>query len=64
MSNTKISIRFFNDREVLAVWDIENAKWFFNVIDIVSILNEQMIILKNTYGKANKVEKAKWKTQK
>ena len=44
----KISIRFFNDREVRAVWDNENAKWFFNVIDIVSILNEQ-----DDYTKAN-----------
>lgn len=39
--NTKISIRFFNDREVRAVWDWENSKWWFNVIDIVAILNEQ-----------------------
>ena len=37
----KISIRFFNDREVRAVWDEENSKWFFSVIDIVSVLNEQ-----------------------
>ena len=37
----KISIRFFNDREVRAVWDEENSKWWFNVVDIVSILNEQ-----------------------
>lgn len=44
----KISIRFFNDREVRAVWDNENSKWFFNVIDIVSILNEQ-----DDYTKAN-----------
>ena len=36
-----ISIRFFNDREVRAVWDEENSKWWFNVVDIVSILNEQ-----------------------
>ena len=25
MSNTKISIRFFNDQEVRAVWDEENG---------------------------------------
>lgn len=48
MSNAKISIRFFNDREVRAVWDEENSKWWFNIIDIVSILNEQ-----NDYTKAN-----------
>ena len=39
--NNKISIRFFNDSEVRAVWDEENSKWFFSVIDIVSVLNEQ-----------------------
>ncbi len=27
MSDTKISIRFYNDREVRAIWDEENAKW-------------------------------------
>lgn len=31
-----------------AVWDNENSKWFFNVIDIVSVLNEQ-----DDYTKAN-----------
>ncbi len=41
MSNTKISIRFFNDREVRAVWDEQNAKWWFSVLDIVGILNEE-----------------------
>jgi cell filamentation protein len=41
MSNVKISIRFFNDREVRAVWDEENAKWWFSVLDIVGILNEE-----------------------
>lgn len=48
MSNTKISIRFFDDREVRAVWDEENNKWWFNVIDIVAILNEQ-----DDYAKAS-----------
>jgi len=40
-NNTKISIRFFDDREVRAVWDEEHAKWFFSVVDVVGILNEQ-----------------------
>jgi len=40
-NNTKISIRFFDDREVRAVWDEEHTKWFFSVVDIVGILNEQ-----------------------
>jgi len=37
----KTSIRFFNDREVRAVWDDENNKWWFSVIDAVAALNEQ-----------------------
>lgn len=40
-NNTKISIRFFNDREVRAVWDEENNKWWFSVIDVMGVLNEQ-----------------------
>ncbi|MCZ2100900.1 MAG: hypothetical protein LC107_05125 [Chitinophagales bacterium] len=39
MSNAKISIRFFNDQEVRAVWDEEKAKWWFSVLDIVGVLN-------------------------
>lgn len=41
MSDSKVSIRFFDDREVRVVWDEENAKWWFNVVDIVAILNNQ-----------------------
>jgi cell filamentation protein len=40
-NNTKISIRFFDDREVRAVWDEENNKWWFSVLDIVAVLNDQ-----------------------
>ncbi len=40
-NNTKISIRFFDDREVRAVWDEENNKWWFSVLDIVSVLTDQ-----------------------
>ncbi|MFH1512193.1 MAG: Fic family protein [Bacillota bacterium] len=35
---SKVSIRFFNDQEVRAVWDDENAKWRFSVLDIVGVL--------------------------
>lgn len=37
----KISIRFFDDREVRAVWDEENAKWWFSVLDVIAVLNNQ-----------------------
>lgn len=40
-NNTKISIRFFDDREVRAVWDEENDKWWFSVLDIVAVLTDQ-----------------------
>jgi cell filamentation protein len=46
-SNTKKSIRFFEDKEVRAIWD-DNNKWWFNVVDIVAVLNEQQ-----DYTKAN-----------
>ncbi len=41
MSNTIISIRFFNDREVRAVWDEQKSKWWFSVLDIVAVLADQ-----------------------
>lgn len=44
---SKISIRFFNDREVRAVWDEENAKWWFSVLDVIGVLNEQNDYEKN-----------------
>lgn len=40
-NNRKISIRFFDDREVRAVWDEVNAKWWFSVLDIVAVLTNQ-----------------------
>jgi cell filamentation protein len=39
--SSKISIRFFEDREVRALWDEENAKWWFSVLDIVAVLTDQ-----------------------
>ena len=38
---SKISVRFFDDREVRAIWDDENAKWWFSVLDIVAVLTDQ-----------------------
>ena len=56
---SKISIRFFNDREVRAVWDEEHSKWFFSAVDIVAVLSESSdprnywYVLKNRLKKAN-----------
>ena len=38
---SKKSIRFFNDREVRAVWDEENSKWWFSATDIVRAINDE-----------------------
>ena len=37
----KKSIRFFNDREVRAVWDDTHAKWWFSATDIVRAINDE-----------------------
>lgn len=34
----KISIRFYNDREVRAVWDEESEQWFFAIVDIINAI--------------------------
>ena len=36
---SKISIRFFNDREVRAVWDDVAVKWWFGAVDMVAALS-------------------------
>jgi cell filamentation protein len=57
----KISIRFFNDREVRALWDDENSKWWFSVLDILAVLTNQ-----NDYTKSRnywKYLKAKLKKE-
>lgn len=43
----KISIRFFDDREVRAIWDEANSKWWFSVLDIIGVLNAQDDYAKN-----------------
>ena len=38
---SKVSIRFYKDREVRAIWDEERNHWWFSVLDIVGAINEQ-----------------------
>ncbi len=40
MSN-KISIRFYKDHKVRAIWDEEHNQWWFSVLDVVGAINEQ-----------------------
>lgn len=44
---SKISIRFFDDREVRAIWDDTNNKWWFSVLDIIGVLNQEDDYTKN-----------------
>ena len=38
---SKISMRFYNDREVRAIWDDAASKWWFSVLDIVAAINHE-----------------------
>lgn len=38
---SKISIRFYKDHKVRAVWDEDQNQWWFSVLDIVGAVNEQ-----------------------
>ena len=60
----KISIRFFNNREVRAVWDDENSKWWFSVVDVIAALYEQEDHTKNrNYWKYLKTKLSKEKPE-
>jgi len=64
LSKSKISIRFFEDREVRAVWDDANPKWWFSVIDIVAVLRNQDDYNKNrNYWKYLKAKLKKENTE-
>ena len=43
----KISIRFYKDYKVRAVWDEEHNHWWFSVLDIVGAINDQEDYQKN-----------------
>ena len=47
MAKDKVSIRFFNDQEVRAVWNESRNAWFFSVLDIVGVLCNQTDYAKN-----------------
>ena len=43
----KVSIRFYNDRKVRAIWDDEKKQWLFSVLDIVGVLKNEDNYQKN-----------------
>lgn len=36
----KEALKLFEDRKVRTVWDDENEKWYFSVVDVVAVLTE------------------------
>ena len=54
----KISIRFFDDREVRAVWDDEHSKWWFSVIDMVAVLSQSSDERNYWYVLKNRLKKS------
>jgi type I restriction enzyme R subunit/putative DNA methylase len=41
MTQSNNKIKLFEEQHVRTVWDAENEKWWFSVVDIVSVLTEQ-----------------------
>ena len=61
-NRSKISIRFYNDHEVRAVWDEDLSKWWFSVVDIVGAINKEVDYQKNrNYWKY--LTESTWKSQ-
>ena len=44
---SKISIRFYKDREVRAIWNDSEGKWYFSALDLIGAINEQDDYQKN-----------------
>ena len=36
-----MDIKLFEQKEVRSVWDEEQEKWYFSIIDVIEILTEQ-----------------------
>ena len=54
----KISIRFFDDKEVRAIWDDNGSKWWFSVIDIVGVLSQSLDSRNYWYVLKNRLRKS------
>jgi cell filamentation protein len=54
----RISIRFFDDKEVRAVWGDEGSKWWFSVVDIVGVLSQSSDSRNYWYVLKNRLKKA------
>ena len=42
MDNINDKIQLFEDRKIRTAWDEENEEWYFSIIDVISVLTEQV----------------------
>ena len=54
----KISFRFYNDREIRAVWDDADSQWWFAVVDIVGAVSGSSDSHNYWYVLKNRLKKA------
>ena len=40
MSDNKNKIKLFEEKKVRTIWDEENEKWWFSVVDICAVLTD------------------------
>ena len=43
---SKVSIRFYKDHKVRAIWDEEYSKWWFSAIDVIRAINDEVDYVK------------------
>ena len=43
----KISIKFYNDKPVRAIWNEESSQWYFSVLDVVGAIRNESDYSKN-----------------
>ena len=55
--NDKVSIRFFDDRDVRAVWDDNQNKRWFSVVDVIAAITQSPRPRKYRNAMKNKIKK-------
>ena len=58
----KVSFRFYNDREIRAVWDETDSQWWFAVVDIVGAVSGSIDAHNYWYVLKNRLKKARNET--
>ena len=56
--NLKVSIRFFNNKEVRAAWDDATSKWWFCIVDVVAAVGASVDARNYWYVMKSRLKKA------